>query len=92
MFFWAPTGVNLNLCVAGSGNGRVVLRICDGLVIDLDSAITDPVASTGFYTWTNRRHAQLTVQVRAPRARSWSVTARLQLRLRQPPWNSARWP
>src|SRR6266481_4951091 len=30
MFFWAPTGVNLDLCVADPGNGRVVLRICNG--------------------------------------------------------------
>jgi hypothetical protein len=30
MFFWAPTGVNLDLCVADPGNGRVVSGCATG--------------------------------------------------------------
>ncbi len=52
MFFWAPTGVNLNLCMADPGNGHVVLRVCNGL--DWQRWIATQVGSTGFYTWTNR--------------------------------------
>ena len=52
MFFWAPTGVNLNLCMADPGNGRVVLRQCNGS--DWQRWIAAPVGSTGFFTWTNR--------------------------------------
>jgi hypothetical protein len=52
MFFWAPTGVNLNLCVADPGNGHVVLRECNGS--NWQRWIAAPVGSTGFFTWTNR--------------------------------------
>jgi hypothetical protein len=52
MFFWAPTGVNLNLCVADPGNGHVVLRVCNGS--NWQRWIAAPVGSTGFFTWTNR--------------------------------------
>jgi hypothetical protein len=53
MFFWAPTGVNLDLCVADPGDGHVVLRVCNGS--NWQRWIAAPVAgSTGFFTWTNR--------------------------------------
>ena len=52
MFFWAPTGVNLNLCVADPGNGHVVLRECNGS--NWQRWIAAPVGSTGFFTWANR--------------------------------------
>ena len=52
MFFWAPTGINLDLCMADPGNGHVVLRQCNGS--DWQRWIATPVGSTGFFTWTNR--------------------------------------
>jgi hypothetical protein len=52
MFFWAPTGVNLNLCAADPGDGHVVLRVCNGS--NWQRWIAAPVGSTGFFTWTNR--------------------------------------
>lgn len=52
MFFWAPTGVNVNLCMADPGNGHVVLRVCNGS--DWQRWIATPVGSAGFFTWTNR--------------------------------------
>ena len=52
MFFWAPTGINLDLCMADPGDGHVVLRQCNGS--DWQRWIAAPVASTGFFTWTNR--------------------------------------
>jgi len=52
MFFWAPTGVNLNLCMSDPGDGHVVLRICNGS--NWQRWIAAPVGSAGFFTWTNR--------------------------------------
>jgi len=52
MFFWSPTGVNLNLCMADPGDGHVVLRVCNGS--NWQRWIAAPVGSTGFFTWTNR--------------------------------------
>lgn len=52
MFFWAPTGVNLNLCMADPGNGHVVLRVCNGS--NWQRWIATQVGSTAFFTWTNR--------------------------------------
>jgi hypothetical protein len=51
MFFWAPTGVNLDLCVADPGTGRVVLRVCNGSNWQRWVA---KATSGGFFTWTNR--------------------------------------
>jgi hypothetical protein len=51
MFFWAPTGVNLDLCVADPGNGRVVLRVCNGSNWQRWVATA---TSGGFFTWKNR--------------------------------------
>ena len=52
MFFWAPTGVNLDLCMADPGNGHVVLRQCNGS--NYQRWIAAAVGSSGFFTWTNR--------------------------------------
>jgi hypothetical protein len=52
MFFWAPTGINLDLCMADPGDGHVVLRQCNGS--NWQRWIATPVGSTGFFTWTNR--------------------------------------
>src|SRR6476659_3721789 len=52
MFFWAPTGVNLDLCMADPGNGHVVLRQCNGS--DWQRWIATQVGTTSFFTWTNR--------------------------------------
>jgi len=52
MFFWAPTGVNLDLCVADPGNGLVVLRVCNGS--NFQRWVAAQVGSSGFFTWTNR--------------------------------------
>jgi len=52
MFFWAPTGINLDLCMADPGDGHVVLRQCNGS--NWQRWIPTQVGSTGFYTWTNR--------------------------------------
>ena len=52
MFFWAPTGVNLDLCVADPGDGKVVLRQCNGS--NFQRWVATQVGSTGFFTWTNR--------------------------------------
>ena len=52
MFFWAPTGVNLDLCMADPGNGHVVLRQCNGS--NYQRWVAAAVGSSGFFTWTNR--------------------------------------
>jgi hypothetical protein len=52
MFFWAPTGINVDLCVADPGDGHVVLRLCNGS--NWQRWIAAQVGSTGFFTWTNR--------------------------------------
>jgi hypothetical protein len=71
MFFATPTGVNLDLCVADPGNGRVVLRQCNGS--NWQRWIATQVGSTAFFTWTNRAtHRILTAHAKAhssPRAR-----------------------
>jgi len=54
MFFWAPTGVNLDLCVADPGNGRVVLRVCNGSNFQRWVATA---TSGGFFTWTKQGHS-----------------------------------
>ena len=52
MFIFAPTGVDLDVCAADPGNGRVVLRECNGS--NWQRWIATQVGSTGFFTWTNR--------------------------------------
>ena len=52
MFFWAPTGINLDLCMADPGNGHVVLRQCNGS--DWQRWIATQVGTTSFFTWKNR--------------------------------------
>jgi hypothetical protein len=52
MFFWAPTGVNVDLCAADPGNGRVVLRVCNGS--NFQRWVATQVGSSAFFTWTNR--------------------------------------
>ena len=52
MFFWAPTGINVNLCMADPGDGHVVLRVCNGS--NWQRWIATQVGSSSFFTWTNR--------------------------------------
>ena len=67
MFFWAPTGVNLNLCVADPGNGHVVLRVCNGS--NWQRWIAAPVGSTG--SSPGRTAPRTGSCSPGPRARSW---------------------
>jgi hypothetical protein len=52
MFFWAPTGINVNLCMADPGDGHVVLRQCNGS--NFQRWIATRVGSSSFFTWRNR--------------------------------------
>jgi len=72
MFFWAPTGVNLDLCMADPGNGHVVLRQCNGS--NYQRWIAAPVGSSGFFTWTNRATHRI-LQSGAKGAQLVTVTA-----------------
>jgi hypothetical protein len=51
MFVFAPKGRISNKCASDPGDGRVVLRECNGS--DWQRWISAEVGSTGFYTWTN---------------------------------------
>ena len=72
MFFWSPTGVNLDLCMADPGNGHVVLRQCNGS--NWQRWIATPVGSNGFFTWTNRATHKI-LQSGAKGAQLVTVTA-----------------
>jgi hypothetical protein len=52
MFFFAPYGVNTNMCMSDPGDGHVRLRTCNGS--NWQRWIATQVGSTGYYTWTNR--------------------------------------
>ena len=52
MFFFAPRGVISGMCMSDPGNGRVVLRGCNGS--NWQRWILTDVPGTGYGTWTNR--------------------------------------
>ncbi len=52
MFVFAPGGVITGMCAADPGDGRVVLRGCNGS--NWQRWIAAQVGSTGYSTWTNR--------------------------------------
>jgi hypothetical protein len=51
MFVFAPDGKISNKCASDPGDGRVVLRECNGS--NWQRWISAEVGSTGFFTWTN---------------------------------------
>lgn len=53
MFIWAPGGMPTDWCMADPGNGRVVLRGCNGGSWQRWIASTVAI-SPGYYTWANR--------------------------------------
>ncbi len=52
MFVFAPRGAITGMCAADPGDGRVVLRACNGS--NWQRWIATQVGSTGYFTWTNR--------------------------------------
>jgi len=52
MFFFAPTGVIVGMCMADPGDGRVRLRECNGS--NWQRWIPTQVGNTAYHTWTNR--------------------------------------
>lgn len=52
MFEFAPGGILSNMCVSDPGNGKVVLRGCNGS--NWQRWIAAKVGSSSYYTWTNR--------------------------------------
>ena len=52
MFVFAPRGANTGMCASDPGDGRVVLRACNGS--NWQRWIATQVGSTGYFTWTNR--------------------------------------
>ena len=53
MFFFAPNGVIVGMCMSDPGDGHVRLRGCNGS--NWQRWIATPVpGATGFFTWTNR--------------------------------------
>lgn len=52
MFFFAPGGAITGMCASDPGNGRVVLRGCNGS--NWQRWVATASSYTGFYIWTNR--------------------------------------
>jgi hypothetical protein len=51
MFMFAPGGILSNMCAADPGNGKVVLRPCNGS--DWQRWVATEVGNTGYSTWAN---------------------------------------